>query len=210
MTTVELLAVAALIAVLAPAAARGATAPATGHAAQQLTAANATQHFRANLARVYRRAWTRAGRRWAKCPRQQFFPRGLTGQRGPEAICMAQFRHRRRWRRVQALLEQTESGPGFRQRPFTRTWRRRWQRRGATCRRQAGVRGTISSNDATCPALMVSDLAFEVRRGRRPRRAISHGTNTAGFERIVIFRCRTRGRTIRCTNGMGDAFRWRR
>ena len=176
----------------------------------ELTKSNATTSFKRLLTNRYRSAWTNAGRSWALCPREEFFTSGFDDDGVPAAICMAQFRHGHTWRFISASITQTEPGPVFVDKPYTRGWTRKWRRLPAKCLRQVRVRGRAWSNDGTCPALMVSDLAYTVHTGGRPRRAYWHGTNTAGFGTLASYRCHTRGRTITCTNGLGDAFRWER
>jgi hypothetical protein len=180
-----------------------------GFAPFKLTRANATVSFESTLKTRYGDAWEQASRRWALCPTQEFFPHGLGNDGTAAAICMAQFRSGDTWRYVSGLLEYTDDGPVL-DRPYTRKWRRAWKRRSASCARRAGVGGVIYSNDGTCPFQMVGDLAYSVERGRTPKYAYWHGTNTAGFTKIARYRCRNGGRTVTCTNAMGDAFRWKR
>jgi hypothetical protein len=176
----------------------------------ELTETNATASFKRLLADKYGAQWTGAAVSWALCPREEFFPDGFDGESEPVALCMAQFRSGRTWRYVSASVEQTEPGPAFSGRPYTRAWARKWRKLPSKCLRQLDVRGRAYSNDGSCPALMISDLAYAVRKGKSTRRAFWHGTNTAGFQKLVSYRCRTRGRTITCTNALGDAFRWKR
>jgi hypothetical protein len=180
-----------------------------GYAPLILTRGNATRLFREALASHYGDEWSASTRRWALCPREEFFPAGQDGDSPALALCMAQFKHAGRWRLVSTSLRQADSGPIMR-RPWTRTWTRRWRKQPARCLRQVNVDGHVWSNDGTCPALMVSDLSYAVRAGKPARRAFWHGTNTAGFEHLARYRCNRRGRAIRCTNAVGDAFRWRR
>jgi hypothetical protein len=175
-----------------------------------LSRANATSAFKGLLAARYGSRFTNASKSWALGPGKEFFPDGLDGESGTAAICMAQFKSGRTWRYVSGLIEDGEDGPVFAHRPWSRTWTRRWRRQSARCVRQAGVRGRLYSNDGTCPSLMVGDIAYTVKQGGRPRYAYWHGTNTAGFEKVARYRCSSRGRTITCRNGLGDAFRWSR
>ena len=175
-----------------------------------LTRSNATSAFKSLLAVRYGSRFTRASTSWALCPSKEYFPDGLDGESGTAAICMAQFKSGRTWRYVSGFIEDGEDGPVFGNRPWSRTWTRKWRRQSARCARQAGVRGRVYSNDGTCPSLMLGDIAYTVKQGRRPRYAYWHGTNTAGFSKVAYYRCRSRGRTVTCTNAMGDAFRWSR
>ncbi|WP_156028369.1 hypothetical protein [Candidatus Solirubrobacter pratensis] len=179
-----------------------------GYEPFELTRGNATAAFKDLLASKYP-AFKRASVKWALCPREEFFPAGLDGDSPPSALCMAQFRSGRTWRYVSARIEQHEPGV-LMDKPYTRTWTRRWRKLPSRCLHELDVRGTAYSNDGTCPALMISDLAYTVRKGKRPRRAYWHGTNTAGFQKLASYRCTTRTRTITCTNALGDAFRWTR
>jgi hypothetical protein len=131
--------------------------------------------------------------RYARCPRVARFD--------GTALCEAQFRPRRRWRFVSVTLR--DGQVLF---PFTRTWTRRWR----TCsRRSRYVPGRLRSNMGYCDYLMAGDIQDSVRlRGRFPRRVGLHGTNRRGFEPRVSFRCTRRQRTARCTNSLGDSFRY--
>jgi hypothetical protein len=131
--------------------------------------------------------------RYARCPTVQRFD--------GTALCEAQFRPRRTWRFVSVTLRDGQA-----RFPFTRTWTRRWR----TCsRRSRSVPGRLRSNMGYCDYLMAGDVQDSVRlRGRFPRRVVVHGTNTLGFEPRVVFRCTRRQRTARCTNSLGDSFRY--
>lgn len=179
-------------------------------AASGLRERNATAMLKKQLAHRYGSAWTDASRHWALCPKEEFFRHGFDGKSRPVAICMAEFRSTgKRWRFVSATLQEKASGTAI-DKPFTRTWKRRWHKQSSRCRRQADVRGAIYSNDGTCPALQVSDLAYALARHQSTKFAYWHGTNTAGFEKVARFRCHRHGRSIRCVNKMGDGFRWKR
>ncbi|WP_028061170.1 hypothetical protein [Candidatus Solirubrobacter pratensis] len=186
-----------------------------GYEPFELTKANATAAFKTLLAAKYGSAWSDAARAWALCPREEFFPLADNDDDGeyddglPAAICMAQFRHGRTWRYVSGRIEEGQDGAVFEPKPYTREWTRKWRKLPAKCLRQLHLRGTAYSNDGTCPALMISDLAYDVRKGRKPRRAYWHGTNTAGFQTLASYRCTTRARIVTCTNGLGDALRWK-
>jgi hypothetical protein len=181
-----------------------------GYQPFELTAENATASFKRLLADKYGAAFSGAAVSWALCPREEFFESGLDDEGTPVALCMAQFRSGPTWRYVSATVEQTEPGPVLGDKPYTRTWTRKWRKLPAKCMRQLRVRGRAWSNDGTCPALMISDLAYTVRKGGKPRRAFWHGTNTAGFQTLASYRCKTRARTVTCTSKLGDAFRWKR
>lgn len=133
--------------------------------------------------------------RWAICPRVAEF-NGLRP-------CEAQFRQGSRWRFVSTAIRTS----GTFMTPFTRTWVRRWR----TCPRRhvSYVPGTLRSNTGTCDYLMAGDVQYEVdTRLRFPRRVGVHGTNTAGFGARVDYRCIRQNRTARCTNSLGDSFRY--
>src|SRR5262249_35667075 len=162
-----------------------------------------TNLFKQALAKRYGNAWTRAGARWALCPSKEFFPKGLGDDRsGPYALCMAQFKSAGRWRFISQRVDQGDPDPVF-DKPFTRTWTREGRRRAPSCARLAGVHGTIESNDGTCESLMIGDLAYEVHHHLSTKRVGQHGTDLAGFDKVATYRCRSRGRTITCTNQMG-------
>jgi hypothetical protein len=181
-----------------------------------LTESNATTAFKRLLAARYGTVFTQAGESWAVCPHAEFFPPADNDDDGeydeglPAAICMAQFRRGRTWRYVSGRIEEGRDDAVFEPKPYSRAWTRKWRRLPAKCLRQVRVHGRAWSNDGTCPALMVSDLAYDVRRGKKPKFAYWHGTNTAGFSTVAYYRCKTRGRTVTCTNRLGDAFRWTR
>ena len=122
---------------------------------------------------------------------------------------MAEFGTRYVWRYVAATVQQGLVAPVLAREPFTRRWTRRWRRSAARCLREVRVPGRAYSNSRSCEALMISDLAFGLRTGRRARRAYWHGTNTAGFGTLAVYRCRWSGRSVTCRNALGDAFRWR-
>jgi hypothetical protein len=187
------------------AASAGARPATLGH----LSRANATTWFKRLLAEKYGATWSRAGVRWAKCPRQEFFPHGASGDGSAEAYCMAEFRSGHVWRYVAASVQQGLVAPVLAREPFTRRWTRRWRRSPARCLDQLRVPGRAYSNDGACEALMISDLAFGLRTGHHARRAYWHGTNTAGFGKLAAHRCRWRARSVTCRNALGDAFRWR-
>lgn len=136
--------------------------------------------------------------RWWTCPGQQRF-KGL-------AACEAQFRQGPRWRFVSASVR-NNGNIAF---PFTNAWVRRWR----DCPRRViapFVPGTVRANAPSCgaAALMASDIQHSVQFRRRfPREAVAHGTNTAGFGARVIYRCVRVNRTARCTNSLGDSFRY--
>jgi hypothetical protein len=173
----------------------------------QLTKRNATGLFKQQLAGRYGSAFTGASQFWVKCPSQEFFTDGFNDDGYQSALCTAQFESHGRWRLVSASINQTDDGPVM-AKPFTRTWTRRWTREGAKCASAAGVKGRISSNYGACESLMIGDLRYSVARHERIRYAYEHGTNTAGFEEVMRYRCKQHGRTITCTNKLGDAFRW--
>lgn len=180
-----------------------------GYEPFELTKTNDTAAFKRALAQRYGSNFTRASRSWALCPPQEFFPKGLDDDGTPSAICMAQFKAGRTWRYVSATIDQGNQGAEM-TKPYTRAWTRRWRKLGPKCLRQVRVKGHVASNDGSCPGLMVSDLAYAVRSHHSARRAFWHGTNTAGFQTVARYRCTTRGRSITCTNALGDAFRWTR
>ena len=174
-----------------------------------LTQANATSAFKRALADSFGSRFTHASRSWALCPSQEFFPHGVDNESSPSAACMAHFKSGRTWRYVSALIEQGDNGAEM-NKPYARAWTRKWRALGPKCLKQVQVKGRVASNDGACPALMTSDLDYAVRTHHSTRRAFWHGTNTAGFEKVARYRCKTHARTITCTNGLGDAFRWTR
>jgi hypothetical protein len=136
--------------------------------------------------------------RWVACPGQQRF-NGM-------ALCEAQFRQGTRWRFVSVSVRN-----GRVEFPFTTAWVRRWR----TCRirDRRYVPGALRSNfnTASCGGyeLMAGDIQYAVKFQRRwPRQAYVHGTNTAGFGARVLYRCVRVNRTARCTNSLGDSFRY--
>jgi hypothetical protein len=186
-----------------------------------LTESNAAAEFRRLLGERYGRAFTDARQPWAICPDEEFFPLvdndddGYYDDGTPAAICMAQFRSPGgQWRYVSARLEEGSDGAVFSPKPFTRAWTRKWRKLGPKCLKQAGVRGARAfSNDGTCPARMLSDVAAQLKQNPNRKRFPYigwYGTNLAGFERAARFTCKRTGRTVSCRNGLGDAWRWTR
>ena len=177
----------------------------------ELTKTNATSAFKRALAEYYGSRFTGASQSWALCPSQEFFPDGFDGddEAPPSAFCMAQFKSGRTWRYISVGIDQGDDGAEM-SKPYTRAWTRKWRMLGPKCLKEARVKGRVASNDGTCPALMVSDLDYAIRTHHSTRRTFWHGTNTAGFQTVARYRCRSRARTITCTNALGDAFRWTR
>jgi hypothetical protein len=188
---------------LALAASLSALAAVAQAASPSVTARQATAAFKSHLAAVYGRHYSRAGRRWALCPRAELFPRPAAGA---VAYCMAEFRYGRRWRFVEGSVIARPSGmrADF---AFERTWIRRWRRSPASCTRSWGVTGRLYTNDGACDGDMAGDLERAMRAHQSTRRAFVHGTNMAGFQKVGEYRCRRHGVTVACVNGMGDAFR---
>jgi hypothetical protein len=87
------------------------------------------------------------------------------------------------------------------------SWVRRWRRTPSGCGRVWGVAGTIYDNDHACNGDMAGDIERALRGGQSTRLAFVHGTNTAGFGKVVEFHCHRRGVSATCANAMGDAFR---
>ena len=133
---------------------------------------------------------------YAECPQIERFENG-------DAICKAEFKRSGRWRYVDATLR--ADGSVIRK-PYTSTWKRKWR----TCK--SGDRyapGKLISNLGYCNRLMAGDVQNSVAfQGKYPKRVGFHGTNWAGFGEIAIFRCTHKGRTVRCENSLGDAFRY--
>lgn len=137
--------------------------------------------------------------RWWTCPGQERF-NGL-------ALCEAQFRQGSRWRFVSAAVRNN----GNIAYAFTNAWLRRW--RDCRVRDRRYVPGTLRANTNTTSCggyeLMASDIQYDVQFRRRfPRFAHEHGTNTAGFGARALYRCHRVNRTARCTNSLGDSFRY--
>ena len=150
-----------------------------------------TARFRAYLASTF----GVLSPQWVACPRVQRF----NGQ----SLCEAQFRQGTRWRWVAAAVSSTGSITG----PSTRTWVRSWR----TCPRRdmSSVPGTLSSNMGDCDYLMAGDVQNDVDLQLRfPGLVLVHGTNTAGFGARVEYRCVRENLTARCTNSLGDSFRY--
>jgi hypothetical protein len=60
-----------------------------------------------------------------------------------------------------------------------------------------------------CDYLMAGDVQYNVDLQLRfPGRVFVHGTNTAGFGARVEYRCVRENLTARCTNSLGDSFRY--
>ena len=185
-----------------------------------LTEDNAAREFRRLLGERYGRAFTGASKPWAICPDEEFFPLadhdddGYYDDGTPAALCMAQFKAPGgQWRYVSVRLEEGEDGAVFATKPFTHTWTRKWRAMGSRCLKQAGVRGRVLSNDGSCPTRMLSDVASALKQSPKRKRIPYigwYGTNLAGFEKVARFDCRRTGRTVRCQNGLGDAWRWTR
>lgn len=138
--------------------------------------------------------------RWVACPGQQRF-NGL-------ALCEAQFRQGPRWRWVAASVRIRNGGIAF---PTTRTWLRRWRTCRVRDRRYVPgmLRANINSTSCGAYELMAGDIQHSVKfRHRWPRQAVVHGTNTAGFGARVVYKCIRVNRTARCTNSLGDSFRY--
>jgi hypothetical protein len=165
--------------------------------AEELTAATATATFRDYLTSTYGRAFTEAEVSYSKCANL------FTDDDGVDhADCLAQFGTGRTWRLLSAGVEAAGSAadPSVSDDPFTRKWVRKMRKQSRSCLRSWGVKGTLYSNLGTCSA----NLALHYYRGR----TFSGGTGTASFPTISRYRCRGHGRTVRCTNALGDAIRW--
>ncbi|MDO9443659.1 MAG: hypothetical protein Q7T73_22485 [Beijerinckiaceae bacterium] len=183
-----------------------------GFAPKLLTADNATQEFNALLEQRFGPAWTTADERWSLCPSQQIYDPADDYEPDPDAqisaVCQAQFRKGSTWRTASGSITQGEFAPELTGRLFIYSWQRRWKKNPASCLRGL-AKGTAESNDGDCHGLLISDVAYSLRRGKVPRSVYTHGTNTAGFDRAERYRCKRKGRTIECRNSFGDGFRFR-
>lgn len=121
-------------------------------------------------------------------------------------FCMAEFSYHRRRRFLEGRVDVLASGMRAHV-AYERTWIRRWRRSSAARTGPWGVTGTLYSNDGACNGDMAGDLERAMRSGQSTRRAFVRGTNTAGFGKVIEYRCHRHGVTVSCVNGMGDAFR---
>lgn len=189
---------------------------------QKLSPATAAAFLTADLARRFPAQWP-TRKRWMACPKEEF-AKAYTdddGQTSPPwqlcefrfAVGNGVFRHGvvRLEERVESLhTEYFSVGQRFSQK--LRTCRIRRHLRTFTPRilnRSLRASGYVGCSDNS--ASLIRDL-----HGLRPgvRTVAFHGTNRAGFEDAVRFRCRLTGRsggrrTATCANRLGDRFVYR-
>jgi hypothetical protein len=194
-----------------------------GHEPTRLTPRNAQAALRAELGKRFGESFTGSRRSWLKCPKEEIIPASEPDEYGPGrvafAICEFQFRQGARYRGggasvnlIQGQLVVSDLGSTT----YTKTLRacsiRPDLRRYDVLNRRLAVSGMLRSRSGRCydnSAAMWRDL-----HGKRPgiRRVGLHGTNRAGFEARVVFRCRLTQNghryTARCANRLGDKFRY--
>jgi hypothetical protein len=124
--------------------------------------------------------------------------------------CFAEYNAGGRWHLVSGTV--TTSGDSYAVATyFSRSWVRRWVRASRACLRTYRLAGQLESNYGGCAAgQLAGDVATELRLSHRvPRRVGWHGTDTAGFDPMALFRCRRSSGAAICANAVGDAFRYR-
>jgi hypothetical protein len=191
----------------------------------KITPANASAALTAELTRRFGTSFTRAARKWLKCPKEEIMPESEDS--APAALCDFEFSlGHERYRgggTTFVLVSGVLSTSYFRSRTYTKTVR--------ICRIAAtkggwvnGVRLTdrklraAESLGRPCSWLVggagiAGDIEAEVAR-RYPRpmpkryTLYQHGTNRAGFQDEAVFPCRVSKRgaryTFRCSNNLGD------
>jgi hypothetical protein len=187
-----------------------------GYQPAELTPSSARHALTAELVRRYGPKAVAPGS-WLKCPSQESFPDGFdtnVDPPQPAQLCEFRFRDGARWAHGSATVKLVYADLKVRQPSIYA----RFSKRMVSCRRLRDLRrygivdrrltadGWIGCHDN--PASMIRDLHY-----LRPgiRRIAFHGTNRAGFEDAILFRCvlraRARGRrTARCSNRLGDRF----
>lgn len=168
-----------------------------GVAQGALTPHRAAVAFKHELADQYSSRWTHARPAWVDCPKQEIFALGGSGPK--TALCMAQFKRHGRWRYVSGSVNARLHADLS----YARSWVRKWRRAGHKCLHGADLSGRLWSNTGACEAQMAGDIAFLHSIGKPVRRVGSHGTNTAGFEHLVLFRCHQCGSGWQCVNPAG-------
>lgn len=192
----------------------------------KLTPQGAQAALAAALGRRFGAAFTRASRRWVKCPKEEIIP--ATETFSAFIICELEFgrggRYRSGWTRALILGGRYDVTSHLHVgKPYRKTLRscpiarnKRSLNGAELVGRRLRYGGGLGSR-RTCWQLvgsagMATDLEYPAVRGRLPRRvrAYEHGTNRAGFQDRAVFPCRTRraGRryTFDCRNRLGDRF----
>lgn len=134
------------------------------------------------------------------CPAVEIF----NGQSG----CYAEYFSAGRWHLVEAGV--TVRGDEYVVTIyFKRSWHRRWIMNSHSCLKGWGVTGKLETNEGTCEASLIKDVPFELRHHHVPRFLGWDGTDTAGFDPMGLYQCRSRAGVITCSNKLGDAVRYR-
>jgi hypothetical protein len=125
------------------------------------------------------------------------------------SFCIAEYPAGGHWHLVEGIV--TVSGHQYVATVgFHRAWIRQWRRSGPSCLAEYNVTGHLESNDGACDGHMASEVEYELRHYHRvPKRTAWAGTNTAGFNPVVLWHCQgTRFGRVVCSNAVGDAFRY--
>jgi len=190
--------------------------PFAGYEPKELTPASATTALKAELTRRYGPGWEGPGS-WTACPRVEIVEDGYTENAvGPQGLCEFRFRIGNRWRHGSVLVSEEQGDvviASFSSATFAKPMRAcralRTLRAQGVFQRRLRAGGFVGCQDNS--ASMIRDL-HRLKPG--VRRVGFHGTNRAGFEDAVTFRCvlraRTGGRrTATCGNALGDRFVYR-
>ena len=126
---------------------------------------------------------------------------------GGHAHCMVEYPSKGLWHLASGTVTVEGVGYGV-EVTYHKSWMRRWRTEPASCTRGWGLSGTIQTNSGLCYADMASDIAYNLREHRGTRLIGEHGTDLAGYQPIVLFRCHRRASAISCSNAVGDSFRY--
>lgn len=184
-----------------------------GFGPKELTSATARSGLAAELTRRYGAGWNGPGS-WTACPPEEYFEEGVTEDAaGPQQLCEFRIRAGSRWRHGSALMVENEGDiepVQFSSSTFSkplRTCRKLRTLRGeGVYARRLRAGGWVGCQDNS--ASLIRDL-HRLRPGIV--RVSFHGTNRAGFQDAVRFRCRLRARsggrrTATCANALDDRF----
>jgi hypothetical protein len=126
-----------------------------------------------------------------------------------ELQCWAEIHRGARYRRISAMAAAPPSDPRFTN-VRSQAWTRKWRRVSASIVHEFGARGTASANGAGYDWAFLLGFADSAFRGHKlPASSIVFDGNSSGFPRAMFrFRCALAGRTITCSNALGDALRY--
>jgi hypothetical protein len=123
--------------------------------------------------------------------------------------CWAEIHRGARFRRVSAMATAPPSAPRF-TKLRSQAWTRRWARLPPSIVHDFGARGTASANGPAYDWAFLLGFADSAFKGHKlPASSIIFDGNSSGFPRAMFrFHCALAGRTITCTNALGDALRY--